>query len=75
MLDFLHNELRRGPEALNSRSVIFWASKSPVLPTGSVDVYESQLAEQPEFVRKWLARPDDPVIPTGRWFRRTAPPQ
>jgi len=64
MLDFLHNELKQRPESLGNRSVIFWASKSPVLPKGSVDVYESQLAEQPEFVRKWLAQKDDPVIPT-----------
>jgi hypothetical protein len=64
MLDFLHNELKQRPESLRNRSVIFWASKSPVLPKGSVDVYESQLAEQPKFVKKWLAQKDDPVIPT-----------
>ena len=63
MLDFLHNELKQRPESLRNRSVIFWSSKSPVLPKGSVDVYESQLAEQPKYVRKWLAQKDDPVIP------------
>jgi 1-aminocyclopropane-1-carboxylate deaminase/D-cysteine desulfhydrase-like pyridoxal-dependent ACC family enzyme len=63
MLDFLRNEFKRSPESLRNRSVVFWASKSPVLPKGSVDVYERQLAEQPEFVREWLAQEDDPAVP------------